>query len=357
MEQKTSSFQLFWISVGLILPTAVVGIPNFVVTQAGQMGWVSIIVAGTIIGLVNYIFLTLGCKFSDKGVIEDVQNIFGPILGRIITIPYIFAITITNLYLLYQSTGDIEVIMPRTPLSFFWIGMMILLVLLSYKGIEVIGRVSAVAIFILLIGFIIITGSIFTNQGIDFDNLKPFVFNFKGIFAGSIYPARLFLYHSIIVIQLKDFFSNQKRAIKAVNIANLINQLAITTLIVVFIGLLGVDLIKIIQYPFYILSTLTLRGVEVIMFIIWVLGNVLKMSIFHFVSLKLIRDWFGIRDYRKIIIPFSILILGLTLYGTQMPVPELQIKYAIIGFLTVISLPTVFLVSIGYWMSLKIGKK
>jgi hypothetical protein len=81
-----------------------------------------------------------------------------------------------------------------------------------------------------------------------------------------------------------------------------------------------------------------------------------KMAIFYFVSLKLISAWFGIGDYKKVMIPFFILILGLTLYGTQIPVPKLQIKYAIISFLTVISLPTVFLLSIAYLMIFKRAK-
>ncbi|WP_018249515.1 GerAB/ArcD/ProY family transporter [Orenia marismortui] len=348
MSEKISELEFFWLGIAVILPTIVITAPNIVIQECGGAGWASIIAAGLSMGLLNHLFLTLGCNFSNKSIIGDSKEMFGPLLGKIILIPYILVLIMTNIMLLIFSTGYITFVMEESSITAFWIAISVLVAYLSSKGIEVIARSNTIGSFLLLTGTIIILLTTPLVTTLKLSRLKPLIFNFKRIIAGSLYPARLFFYHSVILIVLKPYFNNKKRVIKAVGFSNLVIQILVSVLVIFLVGIFGRNLASILNFSFHNLSDLSLSGVEVITFVIWILGNVLKMGIFNFVTVKLIADCFELKDYKRVVIPFTLLILTLTIYSSGISLPGLVTKYFVIGVLTTVSLPTILLLTLAY---------
>jgi hypothetical protein len=299
-------------------------------------------------GSLNHLFLTLGCNFSNKSIVDDSKEIFGKILGKVILLPYIAVLIITNLFLLVFSTGYIQFVMEKASGVGLWIAISILVGYLSYSGIETIARSNTIGSFILLVGIVIIILTTPLVITINLDNLKPLIFSFKKVIAGGLYPARLFFYHSVILIVLKPYFSKKRGAIKAIGLSNLIIQIVVSILVILLVATFGKELAVTLNFSFHNLSDLSLAGVETITFVIWILGNILKIGIFNFAAVKLIANLFELKDYRKIVIPFTFSILALTVYSTDIRLPGSDTKYFVIGALLTVSLPTILLLILAY---------
>jgi len=348
MSKKISELEAFWLGIAVILPTIVMTAPNIVIESCAGLALVPMIVAGTVMGLLNHLFLTLSCKFSNKSIVDDSKDIFGVLLGKIILVPYISILLITNLFLLVFSTGYIQFVMEEAPVVSMWVAISILVGYLSYSGIEVIARSNTIGSCLLLIGIVSILLTTPLVATVNLDNLKPLIFNFKKVIAGSLYPARLFFYHSVVLVVLKPYFSKEKGAIKAIGLSNLVVQIVSSILVILLVAILGKKLAILLNFSFHDISDLSLGGVEVITFIIWIIGNILKIGIFNFATVQLIADFFELKDYRRIVFSFTFFILALTVYSSDIRLPGSDTKYFVIGALLTVSLPTILLLTLAY---------
>lgn len=348
MDEKISEFEAFWIGIAVILPTIIITAPNIVIEECAGLGWASMIAVGTSMGLLNYLFLTVACNFSNKSIVDDSKEIFGAILGKVILVPYISVLIITNLFLLVLSTSYIQFVMEKASSFNLWLAISILVAYLSYSGIEVIVRSNTIGSLILLVGIVVILVTIPLVITINLDNLTPLIFNFKKIIAGGLYPARLFLYHSVVLIVLKPYFNKERETIKAIGLSNLVVQIVVSILVILLVAIFGKKLVVTLNFSFHNLSGLSLAGAEIITFVIWILGNILKIGMFNFAAVKLIADLFELRDYKKIVLPFTFLIFSLAIYSADIRLPGLGNKYFVIGVLLTVSLPTILLLTLAY---------
>ncbi|GAB6137223.1 GerAB/ArcD/ProY family transporter [Halanaerobaculum tunisiense] len=350
-ENKITATQVFWISITIILGTIILIVPRVIVQHGKQSGWIAILIAGFSIGVIHYIVLKLSCNFSQQSILWDFQKIFGSYLGRILILPYMLMIIEINIYLLIQSTSLIGAVMPEMPMVSLWIGISILASYLVYTGIETIARVNKIGIIIMVLSIIIILGFNLKESLAGVNNLRPILVNPKNMVKAAIIPAHWFILIPVILLVFKPFFKDNNRVIKASLAANLSCQLIIILLVVTAVSVLGVNLTTTLAFPFYNLSRLPISGLEIIIFVAWITGAIIKIAIFYYSFIKLLANWCELQDYKVLISPVAILITALTMYSTQMSLVSQTLKYAVTGFLLLIELPTLLLLSLGYLLA------
>ena len=126
----------------LVVSTAVLFLPAITATTAGRDGWISVLTVATAYGLlVAWVIIKLGSKFPDRTLVEYAPVIFGPYLGKLIGVAYVFWFTHIN-SVIVREFGDflLASFMPETPLIAFIIMLLILGAWATKSGLEVICR-------------------------------------------------------------------------------------------------------------------------------------------------------------------------------------------------------------------------
>ncbi|TDX48454.1 GerAB/ArcD/ProY family transporter [Orenia marismortui] len=345
MEEKISAYQVFWLVIAIIIPTIILSVPAIAVGLAEEGACLTIVVAGSLALVLHYLILKLGCDFSNKSVVEDAKQIFGSVLGRIIVFPYVALIIYDITTILSQTIEFIQFFMPRTFILGVWIGITLLIIYLLYNGIENIARAITITLFSLVVVIIMVMLLNYPNYNTE---LRVFVMDFKKILQGSIYAFSWFILPPISLLFLKEFFKNNNKAIKASLLGNFLCQVIIFTLIIVCIIVFGIDLTQVLSYPFYSLGTLIVEGLGVAIFVAWIAGNIVKVSIYYFITIKGIKVWFELKEWKILNIPFSIMVMAIAMFQSQTPLFNvLNMDYFVIGYL-VIQVPSLLMLSIGY---------
>jgi len=113
------------------------------------------------------------------------------------------------------------------------------------------------------------------------------------------------------------------------------------------------NLLSILSYPFCSLGTLIIEGLGVIIFVAWISGNIVKISLYYFISIRSIAEWFELKRWKGLIAPFSIMILMISIFKSQVSLIQfLGTDYFVVGYL-VIQIPILLVISIGYLTSNK----
>ncbi|WP_018247533.1 GerAB/ArcD/ProY family transporter [Orenia marismortui] len=353
-KEKISAYQYFWLSTNMLISTIILLIPKIIIQDGREYAWIVPIVSGSAIAIINYLVLILGCNFSNNIIISDLKNILGPILGRILLIPYIFIIIHTTSMMMYQGVQFASFVMPSKSEIGFWIMIALLGSYLSYKGIETIARLAQIGVIIISIA--VITILIGSYNSITIKWLKPFAINYKKVIRASITPAHWFLIIPNLSLILKPYFKNNKKSIKASLLGNFMGQIITVILFINALTVLGADLTSILKFPFYTLSSLALAGLEVIIFIAWIMGVIIEVGIFYFSSLQLISSFFELKDYRILIPPFLIMITSLGIFQTNIPMSLTKIGYIVPINVLLLEIPFLIIFTLIYLAASKTDK-
>jgi len=165
---KISSFQLTVLATIFFMGSAGLTAPG---GGAKNSAWLAII-AGLIEALVFiWIFTSLANRYPGKTLVEINDTTYGPYLGKMITILYLFYFLIMSAWVLRDFADFLNVLMPLTPIAVFIFSATLLCAFAVRSGLEVISRCG----FILLVLLVteIIVSIVFLAADMDFSNLLP----------------------------------------------------------------------------------------------------------------------------------------------------------------------------------------
>jgi len=293
------------------------------VTSGGTKQYViSASIVTIIFGIaISYFFISIALSKTDD-FYEFCTKAVGKLLTRVIFMFYLLAFIIYNAAYTRDFSGVIHMyILPRIPLPFFSIVMiMVLVVYISYKGITILGRVSEI-LFIVVYSTVIVIFLISLNQ-LNFNFLMP-VFN--GALKPSIYGAiaqapqyedlMLWLF---ILPQLKD----RKDIKKWMPLSVLVSGIFVITASSVIIGFFGAPLAKKFYYPFYYLLrsikiSENISGFDILFIPIWYITSFIKLSLYFFAELYIIKRLFNLISFKQYVIPLALLITSLSVIMFQ----------------------------------------
>jgi len=346
--EKISTVQGFLLSLNVILSTIVLLVPSEIIIQSGRNAWISIIFASFFIIIIHYLVFKLSCQFSNQNLIRDCISIFGDILGRLILIPFILINIQLTILIMYESVGFIGMVMPGANRGRIEIWFAITLIggYLSYKGIETILRVNGFGIVIIFFSILII--GLGDYRMIDFNYLRPLEIDLKQIVRGSLLPLHWFLIIPNLFLVFKPFFKDKAKAIKVSLLGNLVSMIVITILLVITIGVFGSEIGGSLQYSFYSLSKLSISGLEVNVFVAWIMATMIKVGIYYFTCLYLIKEWFKLDSYKKLIVPFMLFTISFGYFQTDIYYLKTLFIHIITISIFIIEVPFLLLMILGY---------
>ncbi len=251
-NEKINSLQLGAI-MSMLMISSFLGIGMYSITKiAGVDSYLCLIIA-SIIGIS---ILCINFKIFDfeknLSIPQKIDLLFGKIIGNIIKIILIICIFIMAIVSMYNLSNFItSQFLKDTPTLFIAIFFGIIIYIVNIKGIEVMSRTIFILYIMCILLFTFSLIGIWPN--FDLENLKPFLENgLEKPLIGSIYNLLLNIVPIFLILIIpKNNLVNIKKVNNTLTIFYVFSVIIKTVLILITIGVLGIKLVSIYQYPEY----------------------------------------------------------------------------------------------------------
>jgi len=319
-EGRISRFQLTMLMVGFIFGTSVIVSPA---RSAGHDGWIASLIGVAEALLIAWVFCALANQFKDKTIVEINDLVFGRILGKGISLIFIwYLFHVSALILTVFSRFFATEIYLATPKTVILIGIVAVCASTVSRGIEVLARCSMV--LVLLTVLIIINDVILAIPMTDIKNLLPILEIPTGKLLWAAHSAASFPFaETVAFTMIFAFVNNQKGRYIPVAIAILIGGLSLTMLVARNSLVLG-PMESVYEYPTYMAVQMIdigdiLSRFEVVVAIFFIFSAFLKVSVLFYGTALGLSQVLNLRSYRPLIIPVGILmiIVALTNVGSS----------------------------------------
>lgn len=281
------------------------------VDETGTSAWLTTLFS-CILSVIFFMFLYLLMKrFPDKSISQICEKVVGKFLGKLLG--FLF-----SSYVLFYAASNlrefVEMIksysLPDTDPSILIICYMIVLILMAYKGIENMARISRVTIYPVLASLLLIL--IMSSPYYNFDYIKPYL----GYGIGKTVRVgfmRSSAYQEVILLAIIVRCSHNIKDIKKAGLISLIASGLILSAasfcyIMVFSYTMGKEnLSGIFQVSKLIYYNRYIQRVESIFLFVWIISSVLTSALAFYASMSIYCDVFKISDHRPLLLPSAFL--------------------------------------------------
>lgn len=315
VEKKITIKQLTFLLVTTVISTADIFLPSYVALNAAQDSWISIIIAAIVAPLIFTIYYKLAMIFKDRILFTYIDEITGKVIGKVISALYLlFFLHVVILIMRELVEIMINVFMPLTPPTVFYIAMMIPIAYTVSKGFLAIVKLNELLfpIGMLLLGFVIIL----SIPKIDMSNFLPVLENgIKPPLMGAV-SILAFMLESVIILFFFPHISEKEKALKGGLSAFLILSFSLS-LGVLAIGIFGAKATS----GFHFAALEMVRNIKIndylerfdsLVMALWVMGIYLKIVIFTYLLSKGFAETIKTEDYRFLILPLSTMLIPLS---------------------------------------------
>ncbi|WP_413376373.1 GerAB/ArcD/ProY family transporter [Alkalihalobacillus sp. 1P02AB] len=311
-KESVSDRQMSFLFISFLLGSAIVNIPSPLVNRAGNMAWLSLIIAFLISIPLLLSILFLHRQSAEKTFVEHSRKTLGNFGTGLIVIPICIMLFLMITYIMFDVGLFLNnTLMLETPASIVHLFLYMVSALTVYAGIEVMGRMFTI-LFVFMIGaFILFLLLIMPQLQPDYllplfsDGLKPI---FHGVYVNYGFP---YAEVAIFALLLSFTHSDKKKGLKkamfrALMLQGLFLMMAILLTIMV-LGPTGAD----IKYSLFYIATLidikeVFTGVEAIVAMTWILGSYMKGTIALFALNFTFSQLLKLKDERMLIFPIAL---------------------------------------------------
>lgn len=326
--------QLFFLIVGFIYGTVVIINPG---RAAGNDAWLAFAVS-MLVGLgFASIYVILAQRFPSKNLIEINDLVFGPYLGKLISLVYLWYFFHLGAVVL-RNFGDFlaGIIFPETPISVFLITMILICASAVRNGIEVLARTSIILTIITTI--ILSLTSLLSIPRMDFNNLLPVLQTTRlEDFISTVHTSTTFPFGETVVFLLIFSAVNNPKKLKLATLAAFL--FAGTFLIfqaIRNITILGA-LIDIYTYPSFtavravdIFRVIT--RIEILVVINFLTMGFIKTSILYYAVSLGTAQLLKLKSYLPVVLPIGVLMICLSLLQFESAFENSYFTYTIYPF-------------------------
>ena len=257
-------------------------------------GWLTIIISN-IIGIIPILLYLYISKFKEELELSKKINFLFKKTGKYLNLFLILILINFEVVLLYNSNNFIiSQLLYRTPALMINIIIMSLAIYHNSKGINSITRVSFLLLIFNITLFLISFLSLSTN--IKIDNFLP-VFKNEHILLTSLKIASINTLPIIITLVIpKNNIENSSHFNKFIISSYLISSLISSIVVLTTYGVMGTNLIKIYEYPEYIVLKKVkifdfLERIENIIANNWIIGNYIYITLIMYYMNKSIDKY------------------------------------------------------------------
>ncbi len=262
-----------------------------------------------------FVYSRLLKLFPGKNLFDIVEEIFGSIVGKAITLIFIWYFFHLGALIIRNITEFIQIIsFAETPQFFVAIFIGLLVIYMVKSGIEVLARWTEFVLPIII--FIIILTICLSAPKMDFNHLKPVLYNgFKPAFQGA-YTLFTFPFSSL---------KQQDKCFKVYSLSLIMFGIILLLTSLRNILVLGDSSINIFYFPSYSAVSMInignfLQRIEVVVSIILILSSIAKLSVCLFATSIGVSKLFNFDDYKLVAAPICLLMLNLSfiIYNSTM---------------------------------------
>ncbi len=331
--QGLSSIQVTTTVTLSVIGLTALTIPRIAAAEAGVDGTFAVLLAGLIAIISAGIVVILCLRFPNLTVIEFSQVILGKFLGRLYgCMIFAYAIFVSS----YVTRGFADamkiLLLPRTPLEFIIVTMLLLSLYCIQGGIYTIARINEL-FFLPIIGVIALI-ILFNIPDVEWFRFRAAFSNgIKPILTGSISTLVAFLGYDILLFLVP--FTRDKKKIFLYGTAGLVLPILIYTgLTALMIGIYGASTTSDLVYPTVQLARrLEMIGsfierLDIFFIIFWILAVFTSINISLYMASISITRLIGLRNYK----PFAFIVLPFVYVFSILPQDITQIK--LLGYIT-----------------------
>lgn len=311
---KISSFQLSVLVVGFVFGSSVIISPG---GGAGHDAWIAVVI-GLMEGLlIAWIFTALARQFKDKTIIEINSLVYGKILGRCISILFIWylfhlgALVLNN----YIRFLNLE-LYPNTPKT---VGLLLLMLVCAStvgRGIEVVARCGLILVpLTILVAF---GDTLFVIPHMDLNNLMPILDLPIGKLLWAAHGTASFPFaETVAFLMVFALLNKSGKEFSSVSKGLLIAGIILIVIAVRNAAVLG-QMATVQNYPSYLTAQVIdigdiLTRLEVLVAINLITMGFIKISILFYGTALGLAQVFSLHSYRPLILPIGILMVILAL--------------------------------------------
>lgn len=294
-------------------------------SEAKQDVWLAILIAVLMAAPIFFIYARLLSIFPGKDLYEILENIFGKIPGKILSVLFIWYAFHLGSLVIRNFTEFITIVsIPETPQYIIAIFMILLCIWAVKAGIEVIGRWTAIMLPI-LIGVILFVSILFANM-LHFENIKPVLYDgfepvFNTAFSAFAFPFAETVIFTMVLQHLPRNSSVYKVYYWSLAIGGAtILMVGVRTLLV--LGSPNVSIMYFASYSSVRLINIGdfLQRIEVSVTMIFILSGFVKINMCLYAASSGIAKILNIHNYKQVVAPIGLLmmILSITIYRNSM---------------------------------------
>lgn len=303
--------------IGMVLPTAILMVPAIIVRFARQDAWLSVILATMAGLLIARLVVSLSLRFPGRTLFEYAEEVMGRVLGKAVGLLYIWWFLHTSALIMDSFASFLCIaFMPDTPHPVFFIVGIAVAGYAVRNGLEVLSRYNQLflplVLGLLLIVFILLAKDMKVARLLPvYDaGLVPIV---KGAAVPASWVGEIVIFSMII-----PYLDKPKEAYRVASLSILATGAFLMISILVALLTLGPNLPGLWIFPIYnavrVVSIANfLERLESIIVAVWMFGGFAKIGVFYYAAVLGSAQWLGLRDYRPLVAPVGVTLVGLAL--------------------------------------------
>lgn len=310
MNGKISTRQAWLLSSVAIVSSEALYMPAYLMQAAGRDAWLALILA-MLIGFPTAILVVLpGLRFPGQNFVQYCEYILGKIPGKLAAFLFVLS------YLIILATTCRELsdlllvaLFPHTPIIVLIGSMSMVSAYAVNRGIEAIARVGEiVAVIVFGAIYLVVLMSI---KDASFSNLAPVLEKGWRPLLSGISVQMPFLPQMIVVAFLLDKLDRPAAAIKATLGYVLLAGFTFTVIVTVVVGVSTSEYAAVQMAPMLTLARTAeisfITRNEALVIGLWVLGSLVRFSLFYYLVTSTLGQVFGLQDYRHITLPVGLI--------------------------------------------------
>lgn len=295
--------------------------PGYAAEKAGQAGWLIPFLSIPVFTLLGFLFNSLykgykGRSISLNGIIMDV---FGKPLGTMAAAAYLFYMTLLTGFMMRLYTERLlSTIFPQTNINVFIIIMLILVSAALHYGLTVIARMSEIIFPVLLISFLMLTVAIIPQ--IDLYMITPVSINdVLPVAEGSLIVTSVLSHYSLLFFFSDRININKNNIKKSSILVSIYLGILNPIFFISCIGSLSPMVVANSSFPYLaVIKNIKLfsiiEKIEPVVITLWIMSDFIFISILIYISLKIMKELFGLKRVSSLKNIYLIFIYVFTLF-------------------------------------------
>ncbi|WP_243385332.1 GerAB/ArcD/ProY family transporter [Bacillus kexueae] len=251
--------------------------------------WISVAFSGLIAIVASYFVVKLAGKYPGKTIFEFTPEIVGKPIGVVINSFVILHFTLIAAYEA-RSMGEVirSYLLDKTPIEVVIIVFMSVGVYLVTGGMNAILKLFELYFPVILFFFLLMFTLTITS--FELDNVRPFLGQgMKPVFNGGKVTTLSYVGFEVMFV-VTAFMQTPKKAVKTTFIAISFIMILYTTLLVLIIGSLTVDEVRLLTFPtMEFVKSIEVEGFflerfEAFFMIMWVITTFTTYAIYHYLA-------------------------------------------------------------------------